>query len=812
MGCTSSRLDDLPAVALCRERCKFLEEAIQQRYALADAHVAYINSLKEIGISLDRFFDQDLNNFKSLPSPVLNLPPHRKGDPDPIIAPSSSPPPVVGYHTHHSHSHSNSGSHLHFHTDDDDDDDEDDDGSLHHSDNSSPLHYQDHETLGGGGGGGGGGFMSMNFMKKQPTQSVVYEQRPMSPDTVHMAQSSYYPYSYPNQENPSSYGYYNYPPADPNYGYYGSAPAYGSSSPPPPAAASSSKPPPPPPSPPRTSAWDFLNPFETFGRYYPPTTPSRDSREVREEEGIPDLEDENYQDEVVKEVHGTQKFADGGGHNYSKMVVGEEKKENAGEALYQTRPSVSADKEMQYEVHLVDKTVIPNEERSENRGNVYAFRPRGVTEVLMVIRAQFERASESGNEVSKILEAGKLPYHRRNAIYQVSSKMLHSITPSLSVVSSQPSTSKSAESSSSAEKAGSAYLDFEGEPEMSSVKLSSTLQKLYTWEKKLYAEVKSEEKMRVVHERKSKRLKHLAEKGAEANKIESTQTLVRTLSTKIRIAIQVVDKISIKINKLRDEELWPQITELINGFVRMWKVMLECHQSQCRVVADAKNLDAYASNRKLTDAHLEATLQLELELLNWTLNFSKWIAAQKGYIRALNCWLLKCLLYEPEETPDGIRPFSPSSIGAPPVFVICNQWAQSMDRISEKDVIDAMRDFAMSVLHRWEQHNLELRQRMMANKDMDKKVKALEREEQKMQKAVQAMDKQLVLVSRQSTGLPVHGQMVHQGGTGNSSLQSGLKLIFEAMERFTANSMQAYEQLRVRIEEDRLARENAKVP
>ncbi|TYI76269.1 hypothetical protein E1A91_D06G064200v1 [Gossypium mustelinum] len=34
MGCSSSKLDDLPAVALCRERCSFLDEAIQQHFPL----------------------------------------------------------------------------------------------------------------------------------------------------------------------------------------------------------------------------------------------------------------------------------------------------------------------------------------------------------------------------------------------------------------------------------------------------------------------------------------------------------------------------------------------------------------------------------------------------------------------------------------------------------------------------------------------------------------------------------------------------------------------------------------------------------
>lgn len=62
------------------------------------------------------------------------------------------------------------------------------------------------------------------------------------------------------------------------------------------------------------------------------------------------------------------------------------------------------------------------------------------------------------------------------------------VTPSLSVVSSQPSTSKSGDPSSSAE--GPAQLDFEEELRTRSRNLSSTLQKLHLWEKKLYHEVK----------------------------------------------------------------------------------------------------------------------------------------------------------------------------------------------------------------------------------------------------------------------------------------------------------------------------------
>lgn len=71
--------------------------------------------------------------------------------------------------------------------------------------------------------------------------------------------------------------------------------------------------------------------------------------------------------------------------------------------------------------------------------------------------------------------------------------------------------------------------------------------------------------MRVAYDRKSHKLRRLDQRGAEANKIESTRNTIRGLSTKIRIAIQVVDKISVTINKIRDEELWPLLNELIEG-------------------------------------------------------------------------------------------------------------------------------------------------------------------------------------------------------------------------------------------------------
>ncbi|XP_010437501.1 PREDICTED: uncharacterized protein LOC104721261 [Camelina sativa] len=846
MGCTSSKLDDLPAVALCRERCNFLEAAIHQRYALAESHVAYTHSLVGIGHSLHLFINHHHRFISSGgangggDSPRLNLPPHRKGDPhqddDDDGGKNSPKKPKLA----HSGSGSDSG-HLEFDSDSDDDDDDDDldlDSMHHHSPQqhhhlgnypipeSAPPGYMEQQQQQQQPGyinrypnpemmmghfpppySGGNSYMHMNYMKNSSMPpSVVYEQRPSSPQRVYIGESS----------SSSNYPYNPYPPQNsyfgpgPGPGYYGG----GSTT-----AVPASKPPPPPPSPPRSNGWDFLNPFDT---YYPPYTPSRDSRELREEEGIPELEDDDSQYEVVKEVHGKPKFAGvgGGGGNLQNPAAVHMREEplpppvdksggastsgggDVGDAsaAYQSRPSVSVEKErMEYEDHVVEKKVVEDEERRSNAtttrggGGGGGGGPRAVPEVAKEIESQFVKAAESGSEIAKLLEVGKHPYGRKHA----TSKMLHGVTtPSL------PSTSGGPSPAAAAATAPPTYADIEEELASRSRNLSSTLHKLHLWEKKLYHEVKAEEKLRLAHEKKLRKLKRLDERGAEAMKVDKTRKLVRDMSTKIRIAIQVVDKISVTINKIRDEDLWPQLNALIQGLTRMWRSMLECHQSQCQAIREAQGLGPIRASKKLGVEHLEATSLLGHELINWILGFSSWVSAQKGYVRELNKWLMKCLLYEPEETPDGIVPFSPGRIGAPPIFVICNQWSQALDRISEKEVIEAMRSFTTSVLQLWEQDRLDTM--MTGHGDSEKRVRNMDREEQKIQREIQALEKKMVLVAPGDgvNSLSISGNVVYQSDTSNDSLQGSLQRIFEAMERFTAESMRAYEDLLQRTEEE----------
>lgn len=100
---------------------------------------------------------------------------------------------------------------------------------------------------------------------------------------------------------------------------------------------------------------------------------------------------------------------------------------------------------------------------------------------------------------------------------------------------------------------------------------------------------------------------------------------------------------------------------------------------------------------------------------------------------------------------------------------------------------------------------------MTATKDADKRVKNLEREDQKIQKEMQALEKRMVMVSGDDNGLSLTGHVVYQSDTSKSgSVQMSLQRTFKAMEKFTANSLKVYEELLQRIEEV-LAREPEKV-
>lgn len=236
------------------------------------------------------------------------------------------------------------------------------------------------------------------------------------------------------------------------------------------------------------------------------------------------------------------------------------------------------------------------------------------------------------------------------------------------------------------------------------------------------------------YERSYRRLKSLDERGTESSTIDSTRMSVRLLRSKISINVRTASAFSSKIEKIRDEELYPQLVDLIQRFRRLWKGVLECHEKQLSAIRDSKIHQMKATTISQSGIASEASRDLERELTKWYRCFNKWISSQRSCVEALNGWLKKWLP-EPEvqveDTADGVPPFSPGRLGAPPVFVISNDWLQAIEMVSTADVLRAI-DYFSKLVHEFKKsQEEEQRQKRKADhisRDYNRKCEALQGE------------------------------------------------------------------------------------
>ncbi|CAI9087182.1 OLC1v1021189C1 [Oldenlandia corymbosa var. corymbosa] len=185
---------------------------------------------------------------------------------------------------------------------------------------------------------------------------------------------------------------------------------------------------------------------------------------------------------------------------------------------------------------------------------------RDLREVVAEIRDEFAVATEYGKEVALMLEVGKLPY-RHNFLKELLSRLLKSSSGE----SFQPSAT-SARLASKTHKLAKSYFGDDWENIESPYKLSSTLEKLYVWEKKLYKAVKAEEKLRIINKKQREQLTLLDKNGSEPSKIDAIRASIRNSETKLNICFKTITAIAIRIDKLRDEELQPQVAGLVQGY------------------------------------------------------------------------------------------------------------------------------------------------------------------------------------------------------------------------------------------------------
>ncbi|XP_024978697.1 nitrate regulatory gene2 protein-like [Cynara cardunculus var. scolymus] len=241
----------------------------------------------------------------------------------------------------------------------------------------------------------------------------------------------------------------------------------------------------------------------------------------------------------------------------------------------------------------------------------------------------------------------------------------------------------------------------------------STLGRLFAWEKKLYDEVKAGNEMKKIYDRKSSQLS-----TENATNKQGIEDQVNDLYSRLMVSIKICDSISKRIEKVRDDELQPQLIELLHGLTKTWKVMLESHKTQSRTMFEVRTFPSAAALTSDRSRHL-ATLQLEAEIQNWRMCFSSYIAATESYIEALSEW--------------AYRTIAPENEGSPPlVFALCRDWLTVTKNLPDKAVTYAMKRFAKDLRTLWAQQGIEQQQKRKVDRlvaESEKRVVGFEREE-----------------------------------------------------------------------------------
>ncbi|TQD96336.1 hypothetical protein C1H46_018102 [Malus baccata] len=553
------------------------------------------------------------------------------------------------------------------------------------------------------------------------------------------------------------------------------------------------------PSPQRDFGWDFFNPFdavrpEVISGYR--RSSDEDLRVVREEEGIPELEEEEGESQREEEQEENQ------------AVVVEEK--GSGEQR-------DGGAEV---VKVVDEAA--NAREGEQKGLAVIDTPaegRELLEALKDIVDLFSRASDSAKDVSRMLDANKLQMQSGlEEIKENSTKLIQAITWHNSTSSSKLSSCKSLVASRS--KGSSTWTEFNNDlfndyGGMDSGSHSLTLERLYAWEKKLYEEVKAGDMTRKLYEKKCSRLKH-HDIGDNEN-MDKTRAAVKDLYARILIAIRSAESISKRIQILRDEELQPQIVELLKGLMRTWKIMLESHETQHKILSEVKSFASSAYGKFSNISHMRATLQLLAELQNWHACFKEYVAAQKAYVGTLHGWLTKFVVPE-ENFYSGSRSSAASfGVNGPPLLIICHDWLSSLEKLPDTLVTIALRSFTKDVRALLNQQGEEQKQKRKVDslaKELDRRVRAFQKTESRClepklteQKCETDMEHKTESLTEKKEQIDMFRRKVdmerekHQNyieetqGITLNGIQTGFCSVFESLAEFSRASQKLYSDL-----------------
>ncbi|KAG6678695.1 hypothetical protein I3842_14G093800 [Carya illinoinensis] len=802
MGISSSKIEEDKALQLCRERKKFVRQSLDGRCSLAAAHVTYIQSLKSTGIVLSKFVEPEAPIESSLYTSTT-------ATPEPLalteksLSQFSFSPPSISQHVYATETISPSP-----------------------SPNSSQF--------------------QANQMTFRSSSSQKIEEKLSLPVTGTVTSSST-----PQNMTPRSTE------------RPGTSPFQGSSLPP------------------GTPPWDYFGLFHPTDHefsfqdgkgMYQGLENADDIRQYREEEGIPDLEDEEEKtsshereesldsegefdepstDTLVRSFENLNRVRDHAADNSLHSMPSAQNVALETEFLNREKensPYLSPMRATSKVDHAADNSLhsMPSAQNvaleteflnREKENSPYLSPMRATSKVVALptdqdkapskedcieskvppkdffssmrdIEFLFIKASESGKEVPRMLEANKLNFRpifpgkeRGGSMTSELLKTCFSCGEDPSQVQEEPAENDtkyltwhrttSSRSSSTRNPLGANSRDdiedFIGNSFenfcMNSGSHASTLDRLYAWERKLYDEVKASGMVRREYDLKCKTLRQLETNGESTNKIDKTRAVVKDLHSRIRVAIHRIDSISKRIEELRDKELQPQLEELIEGLSRMWKVMSECHKLQYDIIKSAQT----NGNTKLSiqsESHRQVTIHLEDELSSLSSSFLKWFAAQKFYLQAISGWLYKCAPV-PQKSSKRKRKSEARSLrdDGPPIYVTCGNWLAKLKDLEQpesssiKQVVDTIKDLGVATA-RFIPH-----QEKNQGKDMNRSYLP-------SWKAGKESDSENML----------GGEAVHDWISGFDRFRSSLEAFIGQLNNFAELSMKMYVELQQEIE------------
>ncbi|KAL7600148.1 protein ROLLING AND ERECT LEAF 2 [Lactuca sativa] len=410
----------------------------------------------------------------------------------------------------------------------------------------------------------------------------------------------------------------------------------------------------------------------------------------------------------------------------------------------------------------------------------------------------FLQASESANEVSKMLEANRLHYHSNFADNRGhidhSARVMRVITWNKSFKGLPDADDKKD--------------DFDSEENETH---ATVLDKMLAWEKKLYDEVKAGELMKLEYQKKIASLNKLKKRGASTDHLERTKATVSHLHTRYIVDMQSMDSTVSEINRLRDEQLYPKLVQLVNGMAEMWENMKLQHDYQSKIVQALRSLDISHSPKETTELHYKNTSQLHDHVQMWHSQFEKLMSHQKEYVKALNNWLKLNLIPIDNNLREKVS--SPQRPQTPPIQSLLRTWNDFLEKLPEEGARTAIHNFAavMDTIFQYQTDEMKMKERCEeTRRELTRKTRKFEdwynryiqkRSSEDMEHDKEVIAEQQITVELLKKRLEeeeegYQRQCIQVRDKSLMNLKTGLPEVFRAMSEFSWACSHMYKSLR----------------